>query len=1076
MKHFNNSKQSRTGLLRKRATLLALALLAGTWSITAQSVVVGGRVVDTNAEPVIGAAVIETGTTNGTSTDAEGRYTLRISQPQASLTASCLGMEDTTVAVNGRTEVDITMRETGVAIEDVVVTALGIKRDARALGYAVSSVANDQLTAGNEQNVMMALAGKVAGVDISGTAGGPSGSTQVVIRGNSQLSGTNRPLYVIDGIPVDNTQFDALSGTGQYVEGYDYGDVMSSINTDDIENISVLKGASAAALYGSRASNGVILITTKSGASKKKGWAVELSSNFSIVDLANGLNDYQRVYGQGTNGTPTLTLDNASRQTMSAWGGKLDPNLTIPIFNGTTHPYANVDDNILSFFRTGFTYNNSVAISNSNEKTSFRVSIADMRNTDIIPNSGMDRTSVAVKGSSKIGKKLTLNAQATYTVEQVDNRPALANSSNNIGLALLGLAPNFDQAWLEEGYKDEYGTYRQWTSSTSRINPYWSLNEMSNQTSKHRLIGAVNLNFEIIEGLNLSAKMGSDYYNYKIREYAGVSTPNKESGEMTMQDNAVYENNYEVMLKYDKRFGDFDLSAFVGGNLMQYQKESVVNSGQGQVIPGWEDITNYSQKGLAHSLIRKEVRSFFGMASLGWRDLAYLEGTIRNDVSSTLAPDYRSYWYPSVSGSVILSNIFDMRAAEVSFFKIRGSWAKVGGDTSPYQLDLAYGLRDYTLGGFSLGEVQSTVVPFQGLKPTSTYSWEIGFDLRFFGNRLSVDFTYYDTRTKDQILQLPISATTGYNNAIVNAGEITNRGFEIQLSATPVKTRNFTWETDFNFSRNVNKVVSLDPSVSAYELARSRWADVYVYAAEGEAYGAIMGKRFARTDDGQIIVDEKTGMPTYDTDLSVLGNGNQDFNMGWRHQFTYKTLTVSALLDMKWGAKLYSMTSALAANYGTSKRTLEGREGWYASEQARQAAGIEAGAWRATGGYLVDGVYASGTDAEGNPIYVKNDIYVDPQEYWQTILTNTAEPFIYDASYIKLREISVSYTFPRKWFLKTPIESISLSVFGRNLWTIYSNLDNIDPESCYNNGNGRGLELGSLPGRRTYGIGLNIKF
>lgn len=1042
----------------------------------AQSVVVQGTVADADAQPVVGAAVIEAGTTNGTTTDPEGRYTLRLASPRASLTVTYIGMEEATIEVGGRTTVDITLRETGLAIDEVVVTALGIMRDARALGYAVSSVDGEGLTAGNEMNAMMALAGKVAGVDISATAGGPAGSTNVVIRGNSQLSGTNRPLYVIDGIPVDNTSFDNLSGTGQYVEGYDYGDVLSSINADDIENISVLKGASAAALYGSRASNGVILITTKSGDAKKKGWSVELSSNVSIVDIAGRMNDYQRVYGQGTQGTPTLTVDNARLQTMSAWGGKLDADLSIPIFNGTVRPYTNARNNILSFFRTGATCTNSVAVSNSTDRTTLRVSLSDMRNADIVPASGMDRTSVTVKGSSKLGGRLTVSAQATYTVEKVNNRPALANSANNVGLALLGLAPNFDQAWLKEGYKDELGTYSQWCSALGRINPYWNLYEMSNRTSKHRLIGSVKFDFRIIDGLHLSAKAGTDYYSYDIEEFAAVSTPNREGGEMSMQKNTVYENNFEAMLKYDRRFGDFDLSAFAGGNLMQFRKESVTNTGQSQVIPGWRDITNYSQKGLGHSLIRKEVRSFFGLASLGWRDMVYIEGTIRNDVSSTLAPDYRSYWYPSASGSVILSNLFDLRTAGISFFKLRGSWAKVGGDTSPYQLDLAYGLRDYTLGGFSLGEVQSAVVPFRGLKPTSTYSWETGFDLRFFENRLSLDFTYYDTRTKDQILQLPISATTGYNHAVVNAGEITNRGLEIQLTAVPVKSSNFTWETGVNFSRNTNRVVSLDPSISTYELARSRWADVYVYAAEGEAYGAIMGKRFARTDDGRIIVDPKNGMPTYDADLSVLGNGNQDFNLGWRHQFTYRGLTLTALLDMKWGAELYSMTSALAANYGTSKRTLEGREEWYASEQARQAAGVNAGSWKPTGGYLVDGVYSTGNDADGNPIYVANDICVDPQEYWQTILTNTAEPFIYDASYIKLREISLQWVFPRRWFLKTPIESLSLSVFGRNLWTMYSNLDNIDPESCYNNGNGRGLELGSLPGRRTYGVGINIKF
>ncbi len=1063
------------GALLKKTALAMLCLLVGWWSASAQSFSVKGVVVDSKNEPIIGAAVVEKGTTNGTTTDAEGKFSLKVKSSTASLSVTFLGMKEVTVAIAGKADLKITMEDEGVEIENVVVTALGIKRDARALGYAVSSVKSDELVAGRESNAMLAIAGKVAGVDIASTAGGPSGSTRVVIRGNSQLSGSNRPLYVVDGVPMDNSSYDALSGTGQYVQGYDYGDVLSSINADDIEDISVLKGASAAALYGSRASNGVILITTKSGSSARKGWSVELSSNVSIVNLLTKFDDYQREYGQGSLGRPSMTQEAAERTSTSAWGGKLDPNLSLPIYNGTYHPYGNVDNNILSFFRTGATWNNSVAVNRNTDDSSFRVSVSDMRNNDIVPKSGMDRSSIAFKSASKIGKKLDIEAQATYSIENVRNRPALANSNNNIGKAILTLAPNFDQAWLADGYKDAYGNYVDWCSSTTQFNPYWSINELSNKTSKNRLVGALKVNYQIIDGLSLSGKAGTDYYTYNIEEFTATSTPNYESGEMSRQVHQVYENNFEVMLKYDKRFGEFDLSSFVGGNLMQFRKETLTNTGTQQVIPDWKDITNYSILALSHADSRKEVRSFFGMASLGWRDLAYLEATIRNDVSSALAEEYRSYWYPSVSGSVIFSNIFNLNSTGISFLKLRGSWAKVGGDTSPYKLDLLYGLSDYTLGGQSLGTVESSQVPFEGLKPTSTYSWEVGLDIRFLNNRLNFDFTYYDTRTVDQILSLPISETSGYKSALINAGEITNKGIEFQLSAVPVKTKDFVWETNFNVSRNVNKVVSLHPDVSNYELARARWADVYVYAQEGEAYGAIMGKKFARTEDGRIIVDG-SGLPTYDTDLEVLGNGNYDWVFGWSHSFRYKSLTFSALLDMKWGAELYSMSAALAANYGTSTRTLEGRKEWYQSEEQRMSAGVSSADWVATGGYLVDGVKVAGLDPNGDPIYAENDIYIDPQTYWQSLLTNTAEPFIYDASYIKLRELSISWSLPRKWLRKTPLESVSVSAFGRNLWLIYSNLDNIDPESSYTSGNGAGLEYGSLPARRTWGFGINVKF
>ena len=1056
-----------------KALVLATLLLAGSLTSFAQNWQIRGVVVDNDGAPVIGAALIEEGTKNGTTTDLDGAFTMTVKSGKSVLDVVSLGMKEAKVPVAGQAELRIVLAPDDLTLENSVVTALGIKRDQRALGYAVASVNSDEITAGHSQNAVLALSGKVAGVDISGTAGGPAGSTTVIIRGNSQLSGSNRPLYVIDGIPVDNTQFDALSTTGQYPSGYDYGDVLSSIDPNDIENISVLKGASAAALYGSQASNGVVLITTKS-ASKKKGWSVELDSNVSLVTVGNEYDDYQREYGSGINGKPVYDPVQAQQYTCSAWGGKLDPSIQVPIFNGEMKPYANVDNNILSFFRTGSTVNNTVAVSNTGDKSSVRFSVSDMRNSDIVPNSGMNRTSMALKARTQIGKRLTLEGRATYTVENVNNRPALANSSNNIGQALYGIAPNIDQKWLSEGYCSEDGNYTQWTNSDYRINPYWSMNKTSNETAKNRLIANVNAEFKIIDGLKLVAKAGTDYYDFNIKEYSSMYTPQKASGAMSYETNRVYKNTYEAMLKYDKTFGDFNLSAFVGGNLEQSFREKVLNNNSGQVIPGWEDITNYSTLSVSHALVRREIRSAFGMVNVGYKDWAYLEATLRNDVSSTLAENYRSYLYPSVSGSALLSNIFGWNNDKISLIKLRGSWAEVGGDTDPYSLDLSYGLHKFQVDGTSMGEVTSTTVPYAGLKPTRTYSWEVGADLRFFDSRLNLDFTYYNTRTSDQILSLPISETTGYSYAMVNAGEITNKGIEAQLSIVPVRTRNVTYETTFNFSMNRNKVVELHPSVTNYQLSRATLTDTYIVAMEGEAYGAILGKKFARTDDGQIIVNA-AGLPTYDTELSVLGNGNYDYILGWGHQFQVKGFSFSALFDMKFGAEVYTQSEALASVFGTSTRTLEGRADWYASEDAREKAGKTSAEWTPTGGFLVDGVVAAGTDASGNTIYEKNTRYVNPQVYWDNVYQYTAEPFIRDASYIKLRELSASYTFGKKYFKKCFIESISLSAFGRNLWVLYSDIPNVDPESSYNS-NHLGIEYSSLPARRSFGFGINMKF
>ena len=421
---------------------------------------------------------------------------------------------------------------------------------------------------------------------------------------------------------------------------------------------------------------------------------------------------------------------------------------------------------------------------------------------------------------------------------------------------------------------------------------------------------------------------------------------------------------------------------------------------------------------------------------------------------------------------MIFSNLFEHKDW-LTFGKLRGSWAKVGGDTSPYQLQLEYGLKAYTNKGTSLGYIASGSVPNANLKPTSTYSFEVGLDVRFFDSRLGLDLTYYQQTTKDQILSLPLSQSTGYKRAVINAGEIANKGIEASLSFVPVKTKNFTWDANVNFAKNYNEVVKLHDEVKDFELASARWANASIYASEGQPYGVIVGKKLKRTEKGDVIFEN--GLPTFDDKVSVLGNGNYDFTLGFRNAFTYKNFSMSVLFDMKFGADIYSMSAMQSHVNGTSKETLEGRQEWYSSEQKRQSAGVPAGNWIATGGYVGKGVMAIKND-DGEMIYVPNNVCVDPAKYWQALQTTSPEPFIYDNSFVKLREISLSYNCPKKWFVHTPIESITLSAYGRNLLLIYSNVNNIDPESSYNNGNGQGFEYGSLPSRRTFGFGINVKF
>ncbi|GHU93439.1 SusC/RagA family TonB-linked outer membrane protein [Bacteroidia bacterium] len=1035
-------------------------------SLWAQGLNISGTVLDGNNEPVVGATVTVKGTTIGTSTGINGDYNIQAA-PDATLVLSFLGMETKEEAVGGRERIDVVLGENSTDLEEVVVTALGIKREKKALGYAIAEVKGADVAAGHDMNAISSLSGKVAGVDISTGAGGPSGSTRVIIRGNSQLSGSNLPLYVVDGVPMDNTQMGAATNWG----GYDMGDGLSSINADDIESVSVLKGASAAALYGSRASNGVVLITTKS-AQKGKGLGVEVSLNVNAVSLNTQYDDYQRVYGQGRDGQ-FVNAVTTSTTTQSAWGARLDPNVMIPIYNGQQKPYGNVDNNIFSFFRPGFTATNSVALQKTTDAADFRFSISDMRNTDIVPQSDMSRTSFMLKGGANLGSKLRIESRVNYTTEKVNNRPALSDSPNNIGNALIGLAPSFDQRWLSEGYKDVDGYYREWNGNDYRINPYWSLNEMTNTSGKNRVMGHVQLNYEILPFLSFQAKAGTDFYDFKFTEFVATSTPLRKGGEMVERRTNVYENNYEALLRFNKTFAEvFSVSAFVGGNIMQYQSDAVTNTGRNQVIAGIESITNYGNNSLETSLYRKQVNSVYGAVNLGYNDYAYLDFTLRNDWSSALAKENRSYMYPSVSGSFIFSRFFSIENSIFSFGKLRASWANVGGDTDPYQLNLNYGLRSFSFQGHSLGEVASTTIPLYSLKPTSTNSYEVGTELHFWQNRVELDVSYYNQATTNQILQMPISGATGYQYAMVNAGKITNQGLEVALSATPVQTRGFAWTTTVNLAKNVNQVVELHPQVKNYELAVARWANAAIYASEGEAYGVIVGRAFQRDPNGNVIF--KDGYPTYTEDLQVLGNGNYDFTLGFNNRFSYKGISLSVLLDSKWGADIYSMTAMQAHSNGTSAETLEGRKEWYLSEENRKAAGVAPADWTPTGGYVGKGVQNVGTN--DNPQYVPNDVPVNPQLYYSSIYENTPEPYIYDASYIKLRELTLTYTVPSKSLKKIGITDLSLSIFGRNLWVIYTNLKNVDPESNYNNGNGQGFEYGSLPSRRTYGFGINFKF
>ena len=1030
--------------------------------------VVSGKVVDPQGIPIPGASVYVPETTIGTTTNFDGEFTLDIPGGHTVIIVSYVGFDREEVMIDSAEFLTIVLSPNVENLDEVVITALGIRREKKALGYSVTEVSGEELSVAQEVNPINSLSGKVAGVDISLSTAGPSGSSRVVMRGNSELAGMNQPLYVVDGVPIDNSQLGSAGMWG----GYDLGNGISNINPNDVASVSVLKGASAAALYGSRASNGVILITTKSGRAQQ-GIGVEYSSNFTFETLLSDFDDYQRVYGQGRDGQ--IPVENNTNTTQAAWGAKLDPNLMIPIYNGEIKPYGLVNDNILSFFRTGTTMTNTIAFSSGGEDANVRVSASDLRNEDIVPGSALKRNTFLINSSVDIGDNLVVTGKVNYVTENVDNRPALSDNPNNIGLALIGIAPNFDQEWLSEGYKDEFGNYQDWNGNTFRINPYWSINEISNFSSKDRVMGYLQLNYQFTDWLSLQLRGGTDFFNFRFTNFSPRGTPIWETGSLEEISRNVAENNYEAILTFEQSFGeDFFVSAFAGGNIMHTESESFSQLGSGIILEDVEKITNFTDQRIGYGFYEKQINSVFGAVQTGFQDTYFLDATFRNDWYSTLREGLNSYFYPSFSGSFVFSNLLS-ESTPLSFGKLRASWAAVGGDLDPYQLNLSYGLKDFSLLGRPLGEISNTSIPNLNLKPTKTYSYEFGTNLRFFNNRINFDFTYYDTRTINQILRLTVPSTSGYNTAIVNAGEITNKGIEVMLSAVPIETEDFSWNVILNYARNENQVVELHDQVDDYLLANARWAGAAIMATEGEPYGVIVGRKLLRDPEGN-VVHNQAGLPIFGTEQEVLGQGTYDWTSGITNAFTYKGFRLSALVDIKVGADVYSMSNAIAHANGTATATLEGRDEWYASEEARLAAGVSPANWEPTGGFVGDGVVNVGT-AE-NPEYVENTNFVNPQSYWASMFGDNAspEPFIYDASYAKLRELTFGYSFAPDLLDDTPFQSLSLAVVARNLLILYNNIPNIDPESSYNNGNGQGLEYGSLPSRRSFGFSLNVNF
>ena len=1018
--------------------------------------VIKGTVADADG-PLIGATVKVAGTNNGTVTDFNGNFSIQC-KPGTTLEISYVGYK--TITAKAKDGMTVTMEADGKVLNEVVVTALGVKRDRKALGYGLSEVKGEELTKAKETNVINSLSGKVAGLVVQNTAGGASGSTRVLLRGNTEMTGNNQPLYVVDGVPLDNTNFGSAGTEG----GYDLGDGISAINPDDIETMTVLKGPAASALYGSRASHGVILITTKKA--DKDKLSVEYNGSFTFDTQLAKWDDIQQVYGMGNNGKYSQT---ATTGTNMSWGPKAD-DFNMTYFDGESRPFYIYPNNASDFFRTGFTTQNTAIISANSGKTGMRFSVTDMRNRDILPETNMSRDNFNLRVNTSLGK-IDFDFTANYTRENVKNRPALGDSQSNVGKNLMTLANTYNQAWLKN-YQTADGEYANWNGLDQyNRNPYWDLYKNSNKSDKDVFRFTAKAIYNIDSHLKIQGTIGTDINNMNFQDYIARTTPGKSAGQLQ---ESVFQNrtlNAEILALYNNQFGDFDVNATLGGNIYKVDNKTDILTGLGQQMKDVIAIMNYQEQSVQQSTYKKQINSIYGSASIGYDHTYYLEGTLRGDKSSTLPVNNNTYVYPSVSASWVFSEYLKNKNI-INYGKFRASWAKVGSDTDPYQLALNYSTGKYSYSGFTIGMINNNTQPNKDLKPTMTTSYELGLEMKFFHNRLSLDVTYYNQTSRDQIINLASSSTSGYQYRLINAGEIQNKGIEVALNGRALQIKDFAWDFGVNFSKNSNKVKSLTEGMDYFEIERAIWCNVSVGAEVGKNFGSIIGPDFKRNANGDILINPETGLPQYDETTRTLGNASWDWTGGFYHTLTYKNFRLSAAFDVKVGADIFSMSMRSAFQTGKAPETLEGREAWYTSEEKRMAEGMTIEQWRAAG--KCDGFYAPGVIDNGDGTYRKNDIAIDPQTYWESVSRNAPSMFIYDNSYVKCREITFGYTFPEKTLGKF-VKGLNVSFVARNPFIIWKNIPNIDPDSGYNT-SGMGLEYGSLPSRRSYGLNVNMKF
>lgn len=1055
--------------MKERLTMFLVGFFLCAGSMLAQTKVSGTVLSQEDGQPIIGAAVKVDGTSTGMLTDVNGRFSLTLPEGKNQLTISYLGYQSKTVAAkNG---MRVFLASDSQVLQDVVVTAMGIKRSAKALGYSATAVDGDKIAAARTADIMSSLQGKVAGVQISSSASDPGSSNSVIIRGISSLSGTNQPLYVIDGVPMNNSAVYSDDGLNS---GYDFGNGANAVNPDDVENMTILKGAAATALYGSRAANGVILITTKSGKKQEKGLGIEYNGGLQWEQVMR-LPQMQNDFGMGWNGDKTDD-ENGS------WGPRFDGSTLRfgTVYNNSQQikSYLPIENNVKDFFDTGFRYSNSLSFNGATDKSDYFVSFSQIKDDGIIPTDAdsYQKYTFSARGTHKV-KALTFSSSLNYAYQK-NNFVQTGQGFENMYNAIMQTPRDIAIVELKD-LDNPFNTPGYYYTPYSVMNPYYILNNHLNENESERFYGKFQMDYDFLKWFKLTYRVGLDtstaHHHIGIPNYASLfpNTPNWESelksqtGKTSRQTTRRREINQDVMLTFDMPINDFNINAVAGFNGNERQYSRMLTETTNLTIPTYYNITNSAEIPTVEEYQwKRRLYGVYAQAEVAWKNQLYLTLTARNDWSSTLPKENRSFFYPGMTVSYLFSELLKEKTPWLSFGKLRLAWGKTGNDASVYMTDPYYiqglfnssGWADSKFPFSKTGTNAYTVGNVLGsntLSPEMTTETEVGVQLAFFKNRISVDATYYNRNSDKQITRLSTDAASGYTAQNVNLGKIRNRGVELLVTVVPVRTKDFEWSLTWNYTKNDNKVIKLPEEMNGRASIYGFSGGTGLYAIEGDEMGVFEAYVAKTNDEGKIIVD-KNGLPQNTDELVKIGSINYDYMMGIGNSLRYKDFTLSFDFDIRQGGLMFSRTHDITYFTGNAMQTTyNDRNPFIVPNSVKQNA---------------DGTYSE----NDIPLY-GTTLY----NYWDNGAVAMGSGSLVSKSYVKLRQVVFGWNVPSKWLAKTPLTGVRFSIFGNNLlmWTPSSNTF-IDPEasSFGNDLEGNFGEYSSNPSSRKFGFNVNVKF